>query len=329
MFDFVYWLKFLAAMAITNSHYADIWPVSAMAFGGNIGNCIYFLVSGFCLYNIKEPIYKWYPKRILRIYPSFLIVAVLNFLVYKEEITNGLEGYIHTFIYPTRFHFIASITILYLAYYAVRVVQNKFKISTTAFIALLSAVFVGVYIFAFDKSYYHIDSVEENWCRFMFAAAMLLGAYLREKYDSVSEKISVPHICVTVVSAIAYFVLKKVFGTFSTLAALQFLSPIVCLTFVCCIAVLFIKLEKRGVFAKANKYIDKAVKFTAGITLEIYLCQMYIIGKLPPLAFPLNLIVVTVVIIVCAKFVSIAAHFIQKPFDKLFYKDKKHTEVRS
>lgn len=329
MFDFVYWLKFLAAMAITNSHYADIWPVSAMAFGGHIGNCIYFLVSGFCLYNIKEPIYKWYPKRILRIYPAFLIVAVLNFLVYKEEITNGLAGYIHTFIYPTRFHFIASIMIFYLAYYAVRVIQNKFKISTIAFIAVLSAVFVGVYIFAFDKSYYHIDSVEEKWCRFMFAAAMLLGAYLREKYDSISEKISIPHIGLTLVSAAVYIIFKKMLGTSSTVDALQFFSPIVCLTFVCCVAVLFIKLEKNGTFAKANKYIGKAVKFIAGITLEIYLCQMLIIGKLPSMAFPLNLTAVTVAIVLCAKCVNIAAHFIQKPFDKLLYKDKKHTEVRS
>lgn len=54
MFQFVDWLKVVAAMLITNSHYADIWPVSAMAMGGHIGNCLYFFLSGFCLYNIKD-----------------------------------------------------------------------------------------------------------------------------------------------------------------------------------------------------------------------------------------------------------------------------------
>ncbi len=36
MFQFVYWLKALAAICITNSHYADIWPIPAMAFYSRI-----------------------------------------------------------------------------------------------------------------------------------------------------------------------------------------------------------------------------------------------------------------------------------------------------
>ena len=66
MFQFVYWLRALAAILITNSHYADIWPASAMAFGGHYGNCIYFFLSGFCLYNIGKSFPKWYAKRIVR-----------------------------------------------------------------------------------------------------------------------------------------------------------------------------------------------------------------------------------------------------------------------
>ena len=78
MFQFVYWLRALAAILITNSHYADIWPASAMAFGGHYGNCIYFFLSGFCLYNIGKSFPKWYAKRIVRVYPALWIVAVVN-----------------------------------------------------------------------------------------------------------------------------------------------------------------------------------------------------------------------------------------------------------
>lgn len=81
MFQFVYWLRALAAILITNSHYADIWPASAMAFGGHYGNCIYFFLSGFCLYNIGKSFPKWYAKRIVRVYPALWIVAVVNLAV--------------------------------------------------------------------------------------------------------------------------------------------------------------------------------------------------------------------------------------------------------
>lgn len=105
MFQFVYWLRALAAILITNSHYADIWPASAMAFGGHYGNCIYFFLSGFCLYNIGKSFPKWYAKRIVRVYPALWIVAVVNLAV-KFWSADGIMAYIHCFIYPTWYHFI-------------------------------------------------------------------------------------------------------------------------------------------------------------------------------------------------------------------------------
>ena len=64
------WLRILAMILITNSHFGGIYPKSSMAFGGLLGNIIFFAVSGYCLADIKEPFGKWYPKRLLRIYPK-------------------------------------------------------------------------------------------------------------------------------------------------------------------------------------------------------------------------------------------------------------------
>ena len=47
MFQFVYWLRALAAVMITNAHYADIWPISALAFGGLLGIVYIFSCRGF------------------------------------------------------------------------------------------------------------------------------------------------------------------------------------------------------------------------------------------------------------------------------------------
>ena len=45
MIEFVNFLKVFATVLITNSHFGDIWPVSAMASGGLLGNVIFLAVS--------------------------------------------------------------------------------------------------------------------------------------------------------------------------------------------------------------------------------------------------------------------------------------------
>ncbi len=53
MIAFINYLKLIATALITNSHFSDIWPISALASGGLLGNIIFFAVSGYLLYNIK------------------------------------------------------------------------------------------------------------------------------------------------------------------------------------------------------------------------------------------------------------------------------------
>ena len=42
-------------------------------------------------------------------------------------------------------------------------------------------VYILFYALVYDKSYYHIDVVEEPMVRFLYLESMLLGAYYREK----------------------------------------------------------------------------------------------------------------------------------------------------
>ena len=79
MLQFLYWLKALAAVLITNSHYAHIWPISSLAVGGQLGNCLFFFISGFTLYHIKAAFPKWYAKRIIRVYPALWMVNIIFF----------------------------------------------------------------------------------------------------------------------------------------------------------------------------------------------------------------------------------------------------------
>lgn len=322
MFDFIYWLKALAAVLITNSHYADIWPVSALAMGGHFGNCIYFFVSGFCLCNIKEPFYKWYPKRMLRIYPAVFVIMAVRLLFMGDTITTGFWGYVSSFIYPTWYHFVGSILLLYILFYIVRSLQNKFKIKTQYLLAALGILFAVIYIFFFDKSYYHIDSVEEKTVRFMFFASMLLGSDLRVRFEKITEKITPLHIAATVCLGGVYLVFKILFRkNISFVNYLQFVSPIICIAFIYCVVLLFAKLEKKGVFKNAKGFIKKPIIWGSGLTLEIYLCQFSVMSLIPEsLSFPINFIVVTLLIIIAAYIMNILSRLIQKPFNRFLLK---------
>lgn len=311
MFQFIYWLKTAAAILITNSHYADIWPVSAMAAGGHLGNCLYFLISGFCLYHVRDSFPKWIAKRIVRIYPALWLICIVNLLVDFFNISS-FSGFIHCFFYPTWYHFIASIMILYVLFY----LWKKSGTSVRTALLITAIVFVLVYLFIFDKSWYHIDDVEENWVRFQFWVSMLLGARLREKFDTIGKKISAMEWIGLAVLFVGYFGGKVAISRFQFLSSVQFLSPLLLIMLTYTVALVAIKLEKQGFFASKNR-LNKIMQFVSAITLEIYLGQNVIVNRLSDLPFPVNFIVVTVLIVLFAWTMHQGAAWIQKRISKL------------
>lgn len=311
MFQFVYWLKAIAAVFITNAHYADIWPVSAMAMGGHIGNCLYFFLSGFCLYNIRESFPRWYWKRIIRIYPALWIVNVIDLIVGRTSI-GEIMGAVHCFLYPTWFHFIGSIMLLYILYYIVRTLQKKRNLDIWWMIALVAICYFLVYIILFDKSSYHINDVNEKWVRFMFFASMLLGTAFRECYEKISKEIKAGDIIVFAGLTVFYFVGKVALSRFSWLYTWQCFLPVILVCYIASLANLFIKLEKKGVFQRVNQKVNSVTKFIAEITLEIYLGQLLMIWLVTGLPFPINFFVVTSVILLYAWVLHKYSSFIQE-----------------
>lgn len=169
--------------------------------------------------------------------------------------------------------------------------------------AAVAAVFVIAYIFGFDKTYYHVDSVEEKWVRFQFAEAMLMGALFREKYDDIDPQIRRRDAVRVVLMLIVYFASMLTFSRVESVSAFQIVNPIVLLMLIFSIAILAVKLEKNGYFTAVNMKIGKMVRSVAAITLEIYLVQFPIIQTWNKLRFPLNFLIVTAMILICAWFV--------------------------
>lgn len=317
MIFFVTVLRALAAAIITNSHYTGVYPTDLIANGGLYGDVIFFAVSGFCLVNIKDNFLRWYGKKLLRIFPATILITAIfcAFGLFKCDFENGIvKGIISMFIYPTTYHFIASIIVLYIPFYFIMKIdwfRNRIPLVAGA----VALVWILIYIFIYDKSYYHIDTVREPMIRFLFFMAMLLGAYFRLKKEKFINKKSVLSWVALPILFAVYFVSKILFSRVESISNFQIINQVILLTFLAvtirCLASIDSTLEK------LPKFIKDIINFISGITLEIYLVQIPLIHILNIFPFPLNWIFITTVIILLAFILSKVSFVIQNGIDKM------------
>lgn len=295
MIIYATFLRALAAILITNSHYTGVYPIELIANGGLLGDILFFALSGFVLVNIKGNFVKWYKKRILRIYPSIWIITAIYLLLgfYTFE-RWSLVSY---FIYPTYYHFIASIVVLYIPYYIV--VKSKYLYKRILFIMLFTFIIqLVVYILFYDKSYYHIDAVREPMIRFLFFQSMLLGLYFRQNHKKYVDSNKIMSWILLILSTGIYFMTKIVFSRIDALNQYQIINQI---------TVFIVLYFMFKCFAGVNSHLEKMpgliklpADFIAKITLQIYAVQYVIIPNLAYLVFPINWVIITTTIIISA-----------------------------
>ena len=177
-YDFIYILKFVAILLITNSHFKTVYPefLSKFAFGGAMGCAIFFFVSGFTLaLSRKDSFLQFYGKRILRIYPAFWLYYLVTF---------DFESPI-SFIWP-HLWFIQAIMIFYALFYFV----SKYASSYYLHIAFALSIFLICFYFAINHSIWIIDYAQHpykiHWIYYF--VFMLIGAWCRVNM----EKIKIP-----------------------------------------------------------------------------------------------------------------------------------------
>lgn len=319
----IFYATFLRAMAsiiITNSHYTTVYPIKLIASGGLLGDILFFSISGFVLINIRQKFIKWYKKRIIRIYPSIWIITsvyiLLGFYTFQDWTL------IEYFIYPTYYHFIASIIILYIPYYII--IKNDFLYKNIPKVMIfIFLIQLFIYIIFYDKSYYHIDNVREPMIRFLFLQSMLLGLYFRKFDKKFRDSNKFSNWVMLGLTSVFYFMSKLAFGNIQSISNFQILNQIF----------IFITLYY---FFKAFAGIDtqlenlplefkNIIKFLGKLTLEIYAVQYVIIPNLSDLIFPLNWILITVLILLTAYLLNLignkTSNIIQTKTNKLFFED--------
>ncbi len=321
MFEFINYLKLIATALITNSHFGNFWPVSALATGGLLGNVIFFAVSGFLLYNIKTSFIKWFPKRFFRVYPVLAIFTLFTVLI-GEYPLNNLDDAFKLFVYPTNYIFLVWLIICYCIFYFVVYIDKKVINFLEITMAVIFLVWISVYALFYDKSEYRVDNVSEPFILFLYTESMLMGALFKKGRKNILGGIDLKFkIILTVGCMVVYFVSKIIFSRVESILPLQILNQIVILLAVFSLFDLFMSLEH--VFKKIPEKLNLVVKHISNITLQIYLVQFVIIKYCDKLAFPVNLIVVTFAIIVVATLLYYIEVLIRKLIDFLRTKARK------
>lgn len=297
MVFFITFLRALAACLITNAHYTGVYPTDLIANGGLLGDVIFFAVSGYCLYNIKQSFPRWYGKRLVRCYLPVLLITAIYLLIGSYSLTQE-RSLFYWFIYPTYYHFIASIVLLYIPYYIV-IKTDLFKKHIGTVLAVVAVVYILSYVFSYDKSYYHIDTVREPMIRFLFFESMLLGAWFRQNDKAFRNKRSTPALLGTILSIGIYFVCKLAVSKYQMLSQFQIINQLVLFAFLFCIFRTVVGFD--ATLEKMPRFIKNIIGFIANITLEIYLVQYVLIDFFRNVAsFPINWIIITASIVIAA-----------------------------
>ncbi len=311
MIFFIVVLRFLAACLITNSHLTGVYPIEVMANGGLLGDVIFFAVSGYCLCNPKKAFPLWYGKRLVRCYLPVLLITALYMILgfYYLEMHQFWWWY----LWPTNYHFVASIVLLYIPFYIfmiIKPIQDRIPL----IMAVLGAAYLLVYIFAYDKSTYHIDTVREPMIEFLFAESMLLGAWFRKKDSFFRNKFHWYIPLVTIAMTCLYFVSKFLFSKYQILSIAQPVNQIILVVLLFFVFLTFSSLDGR--LSNMPRWIKTVITFISEMTLEIYVVQYVLIDQIRNFGFvfPLNWFTIVFAIIISAT----ALHYICKGILYLF-----------
>jgi peptidoglycan/LPS O-acetylase OafA/YrhL len=176
---------------------------------------------------------------------------------------------------------------------------------------------IVVYVFFYDKSYYHIDTVREPMIRFLFFQAMLLGVRFRmykEDYLNTNKKLDWVWLCFAL---LIYFLSKLAFSRLDTISHYQLLNHITIFISLYFVMKCFAGIEQKlqGLPEKLKAVITKI----AQITLEIYMVQFVIIRCFAKLSFPGNWFLITSLIFTCALCLQTLTNFTKSIFEKMYF----------
>ena len=297
-------LKCLAAIMITNSHFRPLYEEHNTAFAtfGVHGNALFFFVSGYFLftslykkdYNVSFP--DWYLKKVKRLWLPIITLAILVGF-FNSDITW------YDFM-PTPW-FVKCFLISFPIIFFILKTKNSHILYLSFFLSILFTVCL-VLLYPPQKL-----SIFHKFHYFCYFPTMLLGV-IAAKHEKSLHKICgfFPTLIFTLISFVSYFCIMKVGkGHLDNSYYTQLLGYIPLLLFLVFIYKLACFNWIRNL-ARTNYF--KPIRIIAALTFEIYIVQKYIITNYFNALFPVNAIIVFLLILMAAYIVKIATNLFEQ-----------------
>lgn len=307
-FKYIYFLKFVAILLITNSHFKPVYEgaLSQFAFGGAMGCALFFFCSGYTLALGKFDAFgSWMLKRVLRIYPTLWIINLL------ETLLTGKVVPLQNYLFPLDHHywFLQAILVFYVAFYFVM----KYAKKHILFVATCLALPFLLTYFLYENNKWVVDYAVHpyrlHW--YYYFVLMLVGTYCRITppiIKNVKGVGALVYLLLAVVSFVCSYGLKFIVekSDWSVSPHLQLLFPIG----VCIFTMAMFELSKS---LRYGMVFDKLNRFFAGLTLEIYVVQFMVISLCSGCPFPLRFLVTVFVILLLAWCLNRMVSFVVAP----------------
>mgnify|MGYP002619492777 FL=1 len=275
--------------------------------GGAIGDVLFFFCSGFTLFLGQERRFdNYYKRRINRIYPTAFMWALMSSAIFHRHsdmldiVVNG-GGW-----------FVSCIMIYYVLLHFVRKYAFNHLKTVFLFFAILALVWYGV----MDKpvGYNMYGATYFKWCHYFLF--MLLGAIMGS--HPIQRNFSLKWDLLKLIACILLFYGILISGhRWNFIHDMQVISliPLLGTTYY------FYKVCKSKLMKELyySKWTGPFLKTISGLCLEVYLVQGVLFTDRLNAYFPLNLLIVFVVILIVAYVLRCLARWFSQTFREADY----------
>lgn len=315
-------LKFLAVILITNSHMQLLYgKYSILATGGAIGDALFFFCSGFTLFlkpmeSVRD-FPNWYKRRINRIYPSIFAFAIVACTIF------GLRNDINWIILQGGGWFISYIMVYYVFIFFVGLYFREKVNWVLAFVVLCTIICFYAINRPFPFNMYGDNRYPVKY--FIFFIFMLLGAKAGTMDTSHLAQHQWRNLALTLISIVAFYAIVVSSSRIESVEFLHVFSVIPLIT-IC----YFLYLWGEGKTAKSiynNKAGYFVIRFVGGLCLEVYLVQNSLFTDRFNFLFPLNLLIMFIIVVIAAYLLRCFSRLISQTFKDAPYDWKKMVSI--
>lgn len=290
-------LKFMAALMITNSHFQPVYEdvSTSLATFGVHGNALFFFVAGYLLMmgfdkHQGQNVVDWYKARIRRLWPSVFLWAIVAAAIWNVALT------IPRLVLMDGYWFLQAIAVAYLFFYILaKPIKrigggNKQQLQYVFVLSLVGSVAFFFLMPIAEGSPFHTNF--HYVCHF---SIMVMGGLCYLQRDKLVCNGLWKDALAMVVFFVAYFVILKI-GKGQ--CGIRYYSQVLALVPLHLFVYYFYKMCSYSWCQRAfqTPVFGRIIAIIAALTLEIYVVQFSIITNQFNQLFPLNILIVFVLI---------------------------------